>query len=182
MPGVELFDSVVDLVQESDHIVLAVPATDLTYWMFDGKLLANVKPTAHIINVARGTVLDQTALMNALDEDELAYATLDVTEPEPLPEGHPIYTHPKIQDVQCFGVPDKRFGEELCAAIILRPGAEATEEEIRGFCQGKIAHYKIPRYIRFVESFPTTVTGKVQKFMLRTQTAEELGLVEERTA
>ena len=97
VPGVEIIDSVVDLVQESDHIVLAVPATDLTYWMFDGKLLASVKPTAHLVNVARGTVLDQTALMNALDEDELAYATLDVTEPEPLPEGHPIYTHPKVR-------------------------------------------------------------------------------------
>lgn len=95
--GVELLDSVVDLVEESDHIVLAVPATDLTHWMFDGKLLANVKPGAHLINVARGTVLDQTALMNALDEDMLSYASLDVSEPEPLPEGHPIYTHPKIR-------------------------------------------------------------------------------------
>jgi phosphoglycerate dehydrogenase-like enzyme len=95
--GVEMLDSVVDLVEESDHIVLAVPATDLTHWMFDGKLLASVKPGAHLINVARGTVLDQTALMNALDEEMLDYATLDVTEPEPLPEGHPIYTHPKIR-------------------------------------------------------------------------------------
>lgn len=95
--GVELYDSVLDLVEESDHIVLAVPATDLTYWMFDGKLLANVKPTAHLINVARGTVLDQAALMNALDEEMLEYATLDVTEPEPLPDGHPIYTHPKVR-------------------------------------------------------------------------------------
>ena len=95
--GVEMFDSVVELVQESDHIVLAVPATDLTYWMFDGKLLASVQPTAHLINVARGTVLDQGALMNALDEDMLAYATLDVTEPEPLPDGHPLYTNPKVR-------------------------------------------------------------------------------------
>jgi len=95
--GVEMLDSVVDLVQESDHIVLAVPATDLTYWMFDGKLLASAKPTAHLINVARGTVLDQGALMNALDEDGLAYATLDVCEPEPLPEGHPLYSHPKVR-------------------------------------------------------------------------------------
>jgi phosphoglycerate dehydrogenase-like enzyme len=95
--GVEMFDSVVDLIGESDHIVLAVPATDLTYSMFDGKLLANVKPGAHLINVARGTVLDQSALMNALDQEMLDYATLDVTEPEPLPEGHPIYSHPKIR-------------------------------------------------------------------------------------
>jgi fatty-acyl-CoA synthase len=93
-----------------------------------------------------------------------------------------LYTHPKVQDVQCFGVPDRKFGEELCAAIILRAGVEATEEEIRKFCEGRIAHYKVPRYIRFVDSFPTTVTGKVQKFMLRAETASELGLVEERTA
>jgi phosphoglycerate dehydrogenase-like enzyme len=95
--GVEMFDSVVDLIGESDHIVLAVPATDLTFSMFDSKLLANIKPGAHLVNVARGTVLDQSALMNALDQETLAYATLDVTEPEPLPEGHPIYSHPKIR-------------------------------------------------------------------------------------
>jgi fatty-acyl-CoA synthase len=93
-----------------------------------------------------------------------------------------LYTHPKVQDVQCFGVPDRKYGEELCAAIILRAGVDATEEEIRQFCEGKIAHYKVPRYIRFVDSFPTTVTGKVQKFMLRAETATELGLVEEKTA
>jgi phosphoglycerate dehydrogenase-like enzyme len=97
VPGVELFTSVVDLIEEADHLVLAIPATDLTFDMFDSKLLANVKPGAHLINVARGTVLDQSALMNALDEDMLAYATLDVTEPEPLPAGHPIYSHPKIR-------------------------------------------------------------------------------------
>ena len=93
-----------------------------------------------------------------------------------------LYSHPKVQDVQCFGVPDRKFGEELCAAIILREGAQASEEEIRRFCEGKIAHYKVPRYIRFVDSFPTTVTGKVQKFMLRAETATELGLAEEKTA
>jgi fatty-acyl-CoA synthase len=93
-----------------------------------------------------------------------------------------LYRHPKVQDVQVFGVPDHRYGEELCAAIILRDGASATEEEIRAFCQGQIAHYKVPRYVRFVASFPTTVTGKVQKFIMRRQVAEELGLTEERTA
>jgi phosphoglycerate dehydrogenase-like enzyme len=97
VPGVTILDSLVDLVEVSDHIVLAVPATDETFALFDGKLLANVKQGAHLINVARGTVLDQTALMNQLEDGSLAYATLDVTEPEPLPEGHPIYTHPKIR-------------------------------------------------------------------------------------
>jgi len=95
--GVELFDSLVDLIGEADHIVLAIPATRLTYSMFDSKLLASIKPGAHLINVARGTVLDQPALMNALDQEMLAYATLDVTDPEPMPEGHPIYSHPRIR-------------------------------------------------------------------------------------
>ena len=70
-----------------------------------------------------------------------------------------------------------------CArAIVLKDGATATEAEIRAFCEGQIAHYKVPRYVRFVDGFPTTVTGKVQKFVLRAETAAELGLAEERTA
>jgi fatty-acyl-CoA synthase len=93
-----------------------------------------------------------------------------------------LYGHPKVQDVQCFGVPDGRYGEELCAAIVLKEGQTADEAEIRAFCEGKIAHYKVPRYVRFVDGFPTTVTGKVQKFVLRAETAAELGLAEERTA
>jgi fatty-acyl-CoA synthase len=82
-----------------------------------------------------------------------------------------LYRHPKIQDVQCVGLPDAKYGEELCACIILRPGTEATSEEIREFCRGQIAHYKVPRYVKFVDSFPMTVTGKVQKFVLRQQVA-----------
>ena len=93
-----------------------------------------------------------------------------------------LYTHPKVQDVQCFGVPDRKYGEELCAAIVLRQGVACDEAEIRAFCEGKIAHYKVPRYVRFVESFPTTVTGKVQKFVLRAETAAEMGLEAARTA
>ncbi len=93
-----------------------------------------------------------------------------------------LYAHPAIKDVQCFGVPDQKFGEELCAAIVLKDGTTATEAEIRAFCDGRIAHYKVPRYVRFVDGFPTTVTGKVQKFVLRAETAAELGLAEERTA
>ena len=87
-----------------------------------------------------------------------------------------LYRHPKVMDVQCVGVPDRKFGEELCACIILRPGQEATVEEIQDFCRGQIAHYKIPRYVRFVSSFPMTVTGKIQKYVLRDRIAEELGL------
>ncbi|MFL6715531.1 MAG: AMP-binding protein [Burkholderiaceae bacterium] len=87
-----------------------------------------------------------------------------------------LYRHPKVLDVQCVGVPDPKYGEELCACIILRPGMQADADEIKAFCNGQIAHYKIPRYVRFVESFPMTVTGKIQKFMLRKQVATDLGL------
>ena len=93
-----------------------------------------------------------------------------------------LYRHPKVQDVQCVGVPDARYGEELCACIVLRPGESATEDEIRDFCRERIAHYKVPRYVRFVDGFPMTVTGKIQKYLLRRQMAEELGLQEEKTA
>jgi fatty-acyl-CoA synthase len=87
-----------------------------------------------------------------------------------------LYRHPKVLDVQCVGVPDQKYGEELCACIVLRPGMQATAEEIRAFCDGQIAHYKIPRYVRFVDSFPMTVTGKVQKYLLREQVTTDLGL------
>jgi len=87
-----------------------------------------------------------------------------------------LYRHPKVLDVQCVGVPDAKFGEELCACIILRPGMEADADEIREFCRGQIAHYKIPRHVRFVESFPMTVTGKIQKYLLREQMTTDLGL------
>jgi fatty-acyl-CoA synthase len=80
-----------------------------------------------------------------------------------------LYRHPKVLDVQCVGVPDSRYGEELCACIILRPGMRASEEEIRRFCRGEIANYKVPRYVMFVESFPLTTSGKIQKFVLREQ-------------
>jgi fatty-acyl-CoA synthase len=85
-----------------------------------------------------------------------------------------LYKHPKVLDVQCVGVPDKKYGEELCACIVLRPGEQATDADIRAFCTGQIARYKIPRYIRFVAQFPMTVTGKVQKYLLREQVAREL--------
>lgn len=95
--GVRLLDSVEAVVAEADHIVIAVPATPETRNLFDARLLASAKPGAHLINIARGSVVDQEALIAALDAGRLDFATLDVTEPEPLPEGHPIYTHPKIR-------------------------------------------------------------------------------------
>jgi fatty-acyl-CoA synthase len=87
-----------------------------------------------------------------------------------------LYRHPKVQDVQVIGVPDIRFGEEVMAWVRLREGQEATAEEIRDYCRGKIAHYKIPRYVKFVDGFPMTVTGKVQKFVMRESSVKELGL------
>ena len=87
-----------------------------------------------------------------------------------------LYTHPKVADVQVIGVPDERFVEEVMAWVMLKPGETADDEEIREFCKGKIAHYKIPRYIKMVDEFPMTVTGKIQKFKMREMAIEELGL------
>jgi fatty-acyl-CoA synthase len=84
--------------------------------------------------------------------------------------------------VQVIGVPDPKYGEELCAWIRLREGASASEEDIRAFCRGQIAHYKVPRHIRFVSEFPMTITGKIQKYLMREQTIAELGLTQQRTA
>ena len=87
-----------------------------------------------------------------------------------------LYRHPAIQQVQVFGVPDKKYGEELCAYIILNKGMAASEEDIRGFCTDEIAHYKIPRYIRIVAAMPMTVTGKPQKFIMRDEMIKALKL------
>ena len=87
-----------------------------------------------------------------------------------------LYTHPKIADVQVIGVPDERFVEEVMAWVMLKPGETADAEEIREFCKGKIAHYKIPRYVKMATEFPMTVTGKVQKFRMREMAIEELNL------
>jgi fatty-acyl-CoA synthase len=93
-----------------------------------------------------------------------------------------LYKHPDIADVQVFGVPDRQYGEQLCAWIRLRDKAELTEEGVLAYCRGEIAHYKVPRYIRFVDAFPMTVTGKVQKFVMRQQMIDELGLTLAQTA
>jgi fatty-acyl-CoA synthase len=87
-----------------------------------------------------------------------------------------LYSHPDIEDVQVIGVPDVKYGEELCAWVRLRPGSTITAEQVREFCTGKIAHYKIPRYVRVTGAFPMTVTGKVQKFKMRETSVSELGL------
>jgi fatty-acyl-CoA synthase len=90
-----------------------------------------------------------------------------------------LYTHPAIADVQVIGVPSKAYGEEIMAWVKLKPGAEATAEDVQNFCRGRISHYKIPRYVKFVDNFPMTVTGKIQKFLMRKQSIDELGLENE---
>lgn len=94
--GVEIVRDVQELVEAADHIVIAAPGTPATRHVFDDDVFACTKPTAHLINVARGLLVDQEALVRALDERRLAFASLDVTEPEPLPAGHPLYTHPRV--------------------------------------------------------------------------------------
>ncbi|GAC1384567.1 MAG: AMP-binding protein [Ktedonobacteraceae bacterium] len=87
-----------------------------------------------------------------------------------------LYTHPKVSDVQVIGIPDSKYGEEIMAWVKVKPGEQVSEEELKVFCQGQIAHYKVPRYFKFVAEFPMTVTGKVQKFLMRKQSIGELGL------
>jgi fatty-acyl-CoA synthase len=89
-----------------------------------------------------------------------------------------LYSHPAVQDVQVIGVPDTRYGEEIMAWIVPREGHAIGEDDVRAFCKGKIAHFKVPRYVKITDSFPMTVTGKVQKFKMREMAVEELGLRE----
>ncbi len=93
-----------------------------------------------------------------------------------------LFTHPAVEQASVVGVPDDKYGEELCAWIRLKSGGKATEDEIRQFCKQKLAHYKVPRYVRFVDAFPQTVTGKIQKFKIREQMMDELGLKQQETA
>lgn len=93
-----------------------------------------------------------------------------------------LFQHRKVEEVQVVGVPDARFGEEICAWVRLRAGEHATEAEIQDYCRGQIAHYKIPRYVRFVDVFPMTVTGKIQKFEMQEAMIRELGLMRTATA
>jgi len=87
-----------------------------------------------------------------------------------------LYSHPSVAEVHVIGVPDLKYGQEVCAWVRLREGHQATADELRDYCRGQIATYKIPRFVRFATQFPTTVTGKIQKFRMREISIEELGL------
>jgi fatty-acyl-CoA synthase len=89
-----------------------------------------------------------------------------------------LYTHPKISDVQVIGIPSRKYGEEVMAWVKLKPGETATAEELQEFCKTRIAYFKVPAYFKFTETFPMTVTGKVQKFKMREISTKELGLEE----
>ena len=93
-----------------------------------------------------------------------------------------LFRHPKVQQVQVFGVPDEKYGEQVCAWIVLKPGEQSTEDEIRDFCRDQIAHYKVPHYVRFRDELPMTVTGKPQKFIMREEMMSELDIAELKTA
>jgi fatty-acyl-CoA synthase len=93
-----------------------------------------------------------------------------------------LFTHPAVEQAAVFGIPDAKYGEELAAWIKLKAGQQATADEIREFCKQKLAHYKVPRHVRLVDSFPQTVTGKIQKFRMRDIMKQELGLQEQATA
>jgi fatty-acyl-CoA synthase len=146
----------------------------LGYW-------AEPEKTAEVIDAARWMHTGDLAVMDAAGYLNIVGRIKDLVirggenvYPREVEEF--LYTHPAIEDVQVIGVPDEKYGEELCAWVKLRPGAGLTAGELRAYCTGKIAHYKIPRYVRVTTEFPMTVTGKVQKFKMRETSISELGL------
>lgn len=93
-----------------------------------------------------------------------------------------LYTHPAVSQVQVFGIPDDTYGEVVCTWIISKPGAAEDPEDVRAFCEARIAHYKVPKHIRFVSEIPMTVTGKPQKFIMRDAMIKDLGITVQQTA
>jgi fatty-acyl-CoA synthase len=146
----------------------------LGYWEEPEKTAEAIDP-ARWMHTGDLAVMDQAGYLNIVGRiKDMVIRGGENVYPREVEEF--LYAHPAIEDVQVIGVPDLKYGEELCAWIKLRADAELTEDEIRQYCQGRIAHFKVPRYIRFCTEFPMTVTGKVQKFKMRETSITELGL------
>jgi len=141
----------------------------------------NPEATAHAIDTARWMHTGDLATMDAEGYINIVGRIKDMiirggenVYPREIEEF--LYTHPKVSDVQVIGLPDPKYGEEIMAWVKVKPGEQLTADELKEFCKGQIAHYKVPRYIKFVDTFPMTVTGKIMKFQMRQQSTEELGL------
>ena len=148
-----------------DDVDMTVQAIDRGHWMHTGDL----------------ATIDEQGYVNIVGRiKEMVIRGGENVYPREIEEF--LFRHPKVEAVQVVGVPDPKYGEELCAWIKLKSGVAATPAEIQEFCKEQIAHYKVPRYIKFVDAFPMTATGKVQKFIMREQMIEELGLAEQKTA
>jgi fatty-acyl-CoA synthase len=146
----------------------------LGYWD-DPEQTAEVIDAARWMHTGDLAVMDEAGYLNIVGRiKDLVIRGGENIYPREVEEF--LHGHPQIEDVQVTGVPDEKYGEELCAWIRVRGGAELTAEDIRAYCTGKIAHFKIPRYVRLTTEFPMTVTGKVQKFRMREVSVEELGL------
>jgi len=144
------------------------------YWD-DAKKTADTIDSAHWLHTGDVGVLDDAGYCQIVGrlKDMLIRGGENIF-PREIEEF--LFEHPKVEEVEVIGVPDPKYGEEVCAWIKLHEGAVATEEEIREFCRGRIAHFKIPRYVIFVEEFPMTITGKVQKYKMREKSLELLGI------
>jgi phosphoglycerate dehydrogenase-like enzyme len=131
LEGIELCGSLPELLGQSDHVVIAAPATPATYHMIDADALASIKPGAHLVNIARGSLVDQDALIAALDDGRVARASLDTVDPEPLPEGHPLYSHPNVMVTAhiSYAAPDS-----------LGPTLELFAENVRRYRAGVPLH------------------------------------------
>jgi fatty-acyl-CoA synthase len=146
----------------------------LGYWDDEGATAAAIDPTRYM-HTGDLAEMDDDGYVNIVGRiKDLVIRGGENISPREVEEF--LYTHPDVRDVQVFGVPDERYGEELAVWLILRDGAELDEAGVRAFCDGRIARFKIPRYVRVVDAFPLTVTGKVQKFRMREHEIEARGL------
>ncbi|MBC5809308.1 MAG: AMP-binding protein [Candidatus Eremiobacteraeota bacterium] len=146
----------------------------LGYWN-DAANSAEAIDTARYMHTGDIAVMDQEGYLNISGRiKDMVIRGGENVYPREIEEF--LYGHPAVKDVSVIGVPDEKYGEELCAWVVLKPDEQADEEAIKAYCRGKIAHYKVPRYVKFVAEFPMTVTGKIQKYKMRETSTAELGL------